>query len=85
MIIQTSRLSDSVTLHPDDDIEEITEDDNGLEESIEPVTDIAVLNRQLAEARREIAEYKKRFQKKAEEAEVYKQQIKNFTAQKAKQ
>ncbi|XP_033230594.1 ankyrin-3-like isoform X2 [Belonocnema kinseyi] len=75
--------SEPVILRLDDEIEEIIDDDSVLEDNTEPVTDIAVLNRQLAEARREIAEYKKRFQKKAEEAEVYKQQIKNFTAQKA--
>lgn len=45
--------------------------------------DIALLNKQLAEARRQAAEYRKRLQKKEEEAEIYKQQLKNITAQRA--
>ena len=60
---------------------EITEDDTT--DNNEPVMDIAVLNRQLAEARRQAAEYRKRLQKKEEEAEIYKQQLKNITAQRA--
>ncbi|XP_011631415.1 GA-binding protein subunit beta-2 [Pogonomyrmex barbatus] len=59
-----------------DDIEEITEEDNN-----EPVTDIALLNRQLAEARRLAAEYRKQLQEKEKEAEIYKQQLQNITAQ----
>jgi len=63
----------------DDDIEKIIEEDNP--ENREPVTDIAVLNRQLAEARRQAAEYRKQLQEKEKEAEIYKQQLKNITAQ----
>ena len=63
----------------DDDIEEIIEEDNP--ENRESVTDIAVLNRQLAEARRQAAEYRKQLQEKEKEAEIYKQQLKNITAQ----
>lgn len=43
--------------------------------------DIAVLNRQLAEARRQAAKYRKQLQEKEKEAEIYKQQLKNITAQ----
>lgn len=80
-----TKVPEPVILQLDEEIEEIAEDDNGLSDNVEPITDVAELSRQLAEARREIAVYKKRFQKKVEEAEVYKQQIKNFTAQKANQ
>lgn len=72
-----------MVLHLDDEIEEITEDVNSTEESSEPVMDIALLNRQLQEARRQAAEYRKQLLKKEEEAEIYKQQLKNMTAQKA--
>lgn len=73
-------MAEPIILQLDDDIEEITEDANA---DNEPVMDIAVLNRQLAEARRQAAEYRKRLQKKEEEAEIYKQQLKNITAQRA--
>lgn len=73
------KIAESTILQLDDDIEEITEEDNP--ENSEPVTDIAVLNRQLAEARREAAEYRKQLQEKEKEAEIYKQQLKNITAQ----
>lgn len=82
-------MPESVILQLDDEIEETDDDeddDNDLIYNSEPITtDVAELSRQLAEARREIEVYKKRFQKKVEEAEVYKQQIKNFTSQKANQ
>lgn len=74
-------MAESIILQLDDGIEEITEDDTT--DNNEPVMDIAVLNRQLAEARRQAAEYRKRLQKKEEEAEIYKQQLKNITAQRA--
>lgn len=74
-----TKITDSTVLQLDDDIEEITEDENP--ENTEPVTDIAVLNRQLAEARRQAAEYRKQLQEKEKEAEIYKQQLKNITAQ----
>lgn len=45
--------------------------------------DIVLLNRQLAEARRQAAEYRKRLQKKEQEAEIYKQQLKTITAQRS--
>ncbi|XP_012276465.1 GA-binding protein subunit beta-1 [Orussus abietinus] len=78
-IINSSTMtSEPMILHLDDDIEEITEEDNP-----EPVMDIAVLNRQLAEARRQAAEYRKQLLKKEEEAEKYKQQLKIIVAQKA--
>ena len=70
-----------VVLHLDDEIEEITEEET-TEESMELVMDIAVLHRQLQEARREAAEYRKLLLKKEEEAEIYKQQLKNMTMQK---
>lgn len=72
-------MTEPIILQLDDDIEEITEDD--ATHNNEPVMDIALLNRQLAEARRQAAEYRKRLQKKEEEAEIYKQQLKNITAQ----
>ncbi|XP_071557761.1 uncharacterized protein Atac3 [Temnothorax nylanderi] len=74
-----AKITESTILQLDDDIEEITEDDNP--ENSELVTDIAVLNRQLAEARRQAAEYRKQLQEKEKEAEIYKQQLKNITAQ----
>lgn len=70
---------ESTVLQLDDDIEEIIEEDNP--ENNEPVTDIAVLNRKLAEARKQAAEYRKQLQEKEKEAEIYKQQLKNITAQ----
>ncbi|XP_054002288.1 ankycorbin-like isoform X1 [Hylaeus anthracinus] len=78
-IISSPTKMEPIILQLDDDIEEITEEDNT--DNNEPVMDIAVLNRQLAEARRQAAEYRKRLQKKEEEAEIYKQQLKNITAQ----
>jgi len=63
----------------DDDIEEVTEED--ILENSEPITDIMVLNRQLAEARRQAAAYRKQFEEKEKEAEIYKQQLKNIGAQ----
>ncbi|KYN13725.1 PREDICTED: inversin [Trachymyrmex cornetzi] len=74
-----SKIVESTVLQLDDDIEEIIEEDNP--EDREPVTDIAVLNRQLAEARKQAAEYRKQLQEKEKEAEIYKQQLKNITAQ----
>ncbi|XP_043470528.1 GA-binding protein subunit beta-2-like [Leptopilina heterotoma] len=79
------KVPEPVILQLEDEIEEVEDDNNFSEDNSEPITDVAELSRQLAEARREIAVYKKRFQKKVEEAEVYKQQIKNFTAQKTNQ
>ncbi|XP_076642372.1 ada2a-containing complex component 3 [Halictus rubicundus] len=76
-----TKITEPIILQLDDDIEEIIEDDNT--DTNEPVMDIALLNRQLAEARRQAAEYRKRLQKKEEEAEIYKQQLKNITAQRA--
>jgi len=73
------KITESAVLQLDDDIEEITEDDNP--ENNEPVTDIAVLNKQLAEARKQAAEYRKQLEEKKKEAETYKQQLKNITAQ----
>jgi len=63
----------------DDDIEEVTEED--ILENSEPITDIMVLNRQLAEARRQAAAYRKQLEEKEKEAEIYKQQLKNIGAQ----
>ncbi|KZC12262.1 PREDICTED: tankyrase-1 [Dufourea novaeangliae] len=76
-----TKITEPIILQLDDEIEEITEDDNT--DNNEQVMDIALLNRQLAEARRQAAEYRKRLQKKEEEAEIYKQQLKNITAQRA--
>ena len=45
--------------------------------------DIAELNRKLAEVRREAEEFRRQLQQKEEEAELYKQQLRNLTAQKA--
>ncbi|XP_076237921.1 ada2a-containing complex component 3 [Calliopsis andreniformis] len=81
IISSPAKIAEPIILQLDDDIEEITEEDNT--DNNEPVMDIAVLNRQLAEARRQAAEYRKRLQKKEEEAEIYKQQLKNITAQRA--
>lgn len=74
-------MTEPIILQLDDDVEEISEDDTTRNN--EPVMDIALLNRQLPEARRQAAEYRKRLQKKEEEAEIYKQQLKNITAQRA--
>ncbi|XP_043249323.1 GA-binding protein subunit beta-2 isoform X1 [Colletes gigas] len=81
IISSPTKMAEPIILQLDDDIEEITEDDNT--DNNEPVMDIAILNRQLAEARRQAAEYRKRLEKKEEEAEIYKQQLKNITAQRA--
>lgn len=78
-VANSTKVEESTILPLDDDVEEITEEENS--EISEPVTDIAVLNRQLAEARREAAEYRKQLQEKEKEAEIYKQQLKNITAQ----
>ncbi|XP_034944316.1 POTE ankyrin domain family member B [Chelonus insularis] len=71
-------------LHLDDDIEQVTEDINNCsnEDSIKPAMDIATLNKQLIEARKLAAEYRKQLQLKEEEAEIYKQQLKNITGHK---
>ncbi|EZA51693.1 hypothetical protein DMN91_003582 [Ooceraea biroi] len=74
-----AKIAQSTVLQLDDDIEEITEEDSP--ENSEPITDIAVLSRQLAEARRQAAEYRKQLQEKEKEAEIYKQQLQNITAQ----
>ncbi|XP_012173675.2 GA-binding protein subunit beta-1 isoform X1 [Bombus terrestris] len=81
IINSPSKMTEPIILQLDDDIEEIIEDDPTHDN--EPVMDIALLNRQLAEARRQAAEYRKRLQKKEEEAEIYKQQLKTITAQRA--
>lgn len=75
---------DSTVLQLDDDIEEINEED-GIADETEQITDIALLNKQLMEARRQAAEYRKLLEKKEEEAENYKQQLKNITSQRASQ
>ncbi|XP_011881177.1 PREDICTED: tankyrase-2 [Vollenhovia emeryi] len=72
------KIAESTVLQLDDDIEEITEDNNP--ENSELVTDIAILNKQLAEARKQAAEYRKQLQEKVKEAEIYKQQLKNITS-----
>ncbi|XP_058789298.1 GA-binding protein subunit beta-2 isoform X2 [Phymastichus coffea] len=64
-----------VLLQIDDDLEEVYEE--------EQITDVAELNRKLAEARKEAEEYRRQLKKKEEEAEIYKQQLKHLTAQKA--
>ncbi|XP_014601792.1 PREDICTED: GA-binding protein subunit beta-1 isoform X3 [Polistes canadensis] len=79
IVTSPSKITEPIILQLDDDIEEIIEEDNV--DNNEPVMDIAVLNRQLAEARRQAAEYRKQLQKKEEEAEIYKQQLKNITSQ----
>ncbi|XP_043515000.1 GA-binding protein subunit beta-1-like isoform X2 [Frieseomelitta varia] len=81
IINSPTKITEPIILQLDDDIEEIIEDD--VTHNNEQVMDIALLNKQLAEARRQAAEYRKRLQKKEEEAEIYKQQLKNITAQRA--
>ncbi|CAD1469789.1 unnamed protein product, partial [Heterotrigona itama] len=81
IINSPTKITEPIILQLDDDIEEIIEDD--ASHNNEQVMDIALLNKQLAEARRQAAEYRKRLQKKEEEAEIYKQQLKNITAQRA--
>ncbi|XP_035725375.1 GA-binding protein subunit beta-2-like [Vespa mandarinia] len=79
IVTSSSKITEPIILQLDDDIEEVIEEDNT--DNNEPVMDIAVLNRQLAEARRQAAEYRKQLQKKEEEAEIYKQQLKNIASQ----
>lgn len=79
IVTSSSKITEPIILQLDDDIEEVIEEDNT--DDNEPVMDIAVLNRQLAEARRQAAEYRKQLQKKEEEAEIYKQQLKNIASQ----
>ncbi|XP_033338921.2 ada2a-containing complex component 3 isoform X1 [Megalopta genalis] len=81
IISASTKITEPIILQLDDEIEEIIEDDHT--DTNEPVMDIVLLNRQLVEARRQAAEYRKRLQKKEEEAEIYKQQLKNITAQRA--
>ncbi|KAG7202149.1 hypothetical protein KM043_015831 [Ampulex compressa] len=81
IVTSSTKIAEPIILQLDDDIEEVIEEDST--DNNEPVMDIAVLNRQLAEARRQAAEYRKQLQKKEEEAEIYKQQLKNITAQRA--
>lgn len=73
-----AKVTEPTVLQLNDDIEEVIEGDLG---NNEPITDIAILNKQLAEARRQAAEYRKQLQEKEKEAEIYKQQLKNITAQ----
>ncbi|XP_072744505.1 uncharacterized protein Atac3 [Anoplolepis gracilipes] len=73
-----TKVTEPTVLQLNDDIEEVIEEDSG---NNEPITDIAILSKQLAEARRQAAEYRKQLQEKEKEAEIYKQQLKNITAQ----
>ncbi|KAL6448965.1 hypothetical protein ACFW04_000594 [Cataglyphis niger] len=73
-----TKITEPTILQLNNDIEEIIEEDP---ENSEPITDIAILSKQLAEARRQAAEYRKQLQEKEKEAEIYKQQLKNITAQ----
>ncbi|KAI4498562.1 hypothetical protein M0802_006268 [Mischocyttarus mexicanus] len=78
LVTSPSKIGESIILQLDDDIEEIIEDNT---DNNKPETDIAVLNRQLVEARRQAAKYLKQLQKVEEEAEIYKQQLKDITSQ----
>ncbi|EFN67625.1 GA-binding protein subunit beta-2 [Camponotus floridanus] len=73
-----TKVTESTVLQLNDEVEEIIEEDAG---NNEPITDVAILSKQLAEARRQAAEYRKQLQEKEKEAEIYKQQLKNITAQ----
>lgn len=73
-----TKVTEPTVLQLNDDIEEVIEEDPG---NSEPITDIAILSRQLAEARKQAAEYRKQLQEKEKEAEIYKQQLENITAQ----
>lgn len=73
-----TKVTESTVLHLNDEVEEVIEEDEG---NNEPITDVAILSKQLAEARRQAAEYRKQLQEKEKEAEIYKQQLKNITAQ----
>lgn len=73
-------------LHLDDEIEEVTEEENNHQNSTPDAieeTDVAILSRELAKARKLVEEYRKALQKKAEEAESYKQQLRTLFAQRA--
>ncbi|XP_014470122.1 PREDICTED: GA-binding protein subunit beta-1 [Dinoponera quadriceps] len=78
--VTSTKVAEPIILKLNDDIEEVTEEDN-LEDS-KAVTDIAKLTKQLMETQRQAAEYFKQYKKKEREVEIYKQQIKNLTAQK---
>lgn len=73
-----TKVTESTVLQLNDEVEEVIEEDAG---NNEPITDVAILSKQLAEARRQAAEYRKQLQEKEKEAEIYKQQLKNITAQ----
>lgn len=75
-----TKIAEPIILKLNDDIEEVTEEDS-LQHS-KTVTDIAELTRQLIETQKQAAEYFKQYKKKEREVEIYKQQIKNLTAQK---
>lgn len=78
--VTSTKITEPIILKLNEDIEEVTEEDN-LEDA-KTVTDIAELTRQLMETQRQAAEYFKQYKKKEREVEIYKQQIKNLTAQK---
>lgn len=79
--IPSAKIAQPILFQLDDEIEEVTEEDNS--EDSASITDIAVLNRQLEEAQRQAAEYFKQYKKKEKEAEIYKQKLKNITAKRA--
>lgn len=77
-----TKIAQPLILKLDDEIEEVTEEDN-MEEEDTSVMDIQILNRQLEEAQRQAAEYFKQYKKKEKEVEMYKQKLKNIIAQRA--
>lgn len=75
----SKKINQPIILQLDDNIGEIIE---GSTENNQQFTEIEKLNRQLVEARKEITEYRNLLQKKEEEAELYKQQLRHIRSQK---
>lgn len=71
----TERISQSADdVDGTNDINLNITNDNNTEE----ITDIEILNKQLAEARKVAADYREKLKKKEAEAEIYKQQLKKI-------
>ncbi|KAK0164172.1 hypothetical protein PV328_002831 [Microctonus aethiopoides] len=79
--VMQSNNQNPIILHLDDDIEEITEDDNPVEENFDPPSDNATLSKQLIETRRALSQCRKELQMKDEVIDMYKQTIEKLSQQ----
>lgn len=76
-----SNNQNPIILHLDDDIEEITEDDNPVEENFDTPSDNATLSKQLIETQRALSQCRKELQMKDEVIDMYKQTIEKLSQQ----